>query len=262
MSALDHPIVGIPSDVKIVGLNPYHCVGEKYINAVAHGADCCPFILPAYGPGVDLSEHDIEAVFEQFFHHMHGLFLAGSPSNIEPHHYSDEESLTPEFHDPQRDYLTLRLIRECVKRKLPVLAVCRGVQELNVALGGSLYQKVHEVDGYMDHREDGTLDRDGQYADTHKVQFVEGGFFQQLMNGESEAMVNSLHGQGLRNLGQGLVAEAHAPDGLVEAIRLDSSEQFVVGVQWHPEWQYEKKAVSVALFKAFGDAVRAHARGD
>jgi len=255
MSKSNQPLVGIPCDVTRFGLNPFHGVGEKYINAVAHGADVCPMLIPAYDTGEDMQAMDQNIVLDRILNQIDGLFLSGSPSNIEPKNYSSEQSLTPEFHDPQRDSMNLSLIREAIKRKIPILAVCRGMQELNVALGGTLHQRVYEVEGLMDHREDKNASRQQQYSNAHTVELAENGLLAQL-TGQSTLEVNSLHGQGMRTLGKGLIAEAHAPDGLIEAIRLDDHEHFVLAVQWHPEWQFQENPNSTAIFEAFGKAIR------
>jgi len=198
---------------------------------------------------------DEQRLVERYLSMIDGLFLSGSASNVQPGLYGDDVSMTPDFHDPQRDSITMALIKGAVKRKMPILGVCRGFQELNVAFGGSLYQQVHLEPGMMDHREDDTLDRDGQYQDVHDIELYPGGILANLMD-SSTHFVNSLHGQAVKELGQGLKEEAHAPDGLIEAFRLDSEEQYVLAIQWHPEWQYSEKPISRAIFKSFGDAVR------
>jgi len=255
MRSSRYPIVGIPCDVIRNGMHPFHGVGEKYINAVANGADACPLLIPARGPGDDLLIRDEDSSMERLLDTLDGLFFPGSPSNVQPHLYSKEQSLTPEAHDPQRDNTTLPLIKAALARKIPILAVCRGMQELNVALGGTLHQRVHEIPGMMDHREDKSLSREAQYSDTHEVRLAPGGILANLVNTES-IRVNSLHGQGMNRLGKGLLVEAYAPDGLVEAFRLESVDHFVVGVQWHPEWRFQENPFSRALFNAFGMALR------
>jgi putative glutamine amidotransferase len=250
-----YPIVGIPCDVTRYGLSAFHGVGEKYINAVMNGAD--PLLIPAQGPGEDLLATDSDVMNERLLDNLDGLFLSGSPSNIDPTFYSDEESTTPDQHDPQRDCLNLPLIRAAIKRKIPILAVCRGMQEVNVALGGSLHQKVHEQPKMLNHQEDKSLDREGQYDVAHSVQLVTGGILASLLGTES-AMVNSLHGQGMNRLADNLIAEATAEDGLVEAFRIDNDEQYLIGVQWHPEWKFHENPLSTALFASFGKAVRAY----
>lgn len=250
-----YPLVGIPCDVKHDGFSNFHSVGEKYINAIVHAADVCPVLIPAQGPGEELKAVDQQLTIDRLLHNLDGLFLSGSVSNIEPKNYSEDVSLTPDDHDPQRDSLTLPLIRAAIEKQLPILAVCRGMQELNVALGGSLHQQVHQVEGKMDHREDKTLDRAGQYQDSHLVNLVKGGVLFNLA-GSNSIKVNSLHGQGINRLGRKLVPEAMALDGLIEAIRLDDDQHYVLAVQWHPEWKFQDNPFYTAIFRSFGEAVR------
>ncbi len=251
-----YPIVGIPCDISRNGLHAFHGVGEKYINAVANGAGVCPILIPAQGPGEDLEAMDETMFIDSLLDKLDGLFLAGSPSNVEPSLYGDENSLTPNDHDPQRDTMTMALIKAAIKRKMPILAVCRGMQEVNVALGGTLHQRVHEIEGLNDHREDKTLEREGQYGKSHEVNLVDGGRLSSLTDTKTIS-VNSLHGQGIKQLANQLVAEANAVDGLVEAFSLDDESHYVLAVQWHPEWRFRDNAFSTALFRSFGEAVRA-----
>ena len=250
-----YPLVGIPCDVKHDGFSMFHGVGEKYINAIVHGSEICPVLIPAQGPGEDLEVVDQQLNIDRLLANLDGLFLPGSPSNIHPDLYSDEVSSTPDFHDPQRDSLTLPLIRAAINKKMPILAVCRGMQELNVALGGTIHQQVQKLPGMMDHREDKTKDRAEQYQDAHSVQLTPGGALFHLA-GTDSIVVNSLHGQGINKLGNGLIIEAWAEDGLVEGFRIDDDSHFVLAVQWHPEWQFQDNQFSSALFKRFGQAVR------
>ena len=188
---------------------------------------------------------------------LDGLLLTGAVSNIEPHHYSDESSYEGNLLDPRRDATNLPLIPLAIEMGVPVLAICRGFQEVNVAFGGTLYQKVHEQPGFMDHRENKDDPLDVQYGPAHDIALVPGGVLAGLA-GDTRATVNSLHGQGVRRLGEGLVVEAQAPDGLVEAFRHDGPA-FMLAVQWHPEWKVRENAFYLATFRAFGDACRARA---
>lgn len=240
------PLVGLPTDRRMIGAHPFHCVGEKYINAAVVAAGALPLLVPCLQPALD---------WPALLDELDGLILTGSPSNIEPHHYSDEASYEGNLHDPSRDANTLGLVRAAITHKVPVLALCRGLQEVNVALGGSLHQKVHEVDGYADHREDKDATLDVQYGTAHPVHLSEGGLLRRLA-GSAEAMVNSLHGQGIRRVGEGLLVEATAADGLVEAVRLDSPDTFLLAVQWHPEWKVAENPFYLALFEAFATACR------
>ena len=252
------PLIGIPADVREIGIHPFHAVGEKYINAVAHGAGGLPMLVPAFGAGRDLASLNAHIDLGALIARLDGLFLTGSPSNVEPHRYDGPESEPGTMHDPQRDATTLALIRAAVDGGLPLFAVCRGIQEVNVAFGGTLHQRVQEVAGMMDHREDKGLPRDARYAPAHAVALSRGGVLARLA-GAAEVTVNSLHSQGIDRLAERLAIEATAPDGLVEAVRVKDAAVFALAVQWHPEWRVRENPFSLALFEAFGDAARARA---
>ena len=242
------PRVGLPTDHKQIGAHPFLAVGEKYVRAVGDGAGCLPLLVPTLDPVLPLRE---------VLAGLDGLLLTGAVSNIEPHHYSDESSYEGNLLDPRRDATNLPLIPLAIEMGVPVLAICRGFQEVNVAFGGTLYQKVHEQPGFMDHRENKDDPLDVQYGPAHDIALVPGGLLAGLA-GDTRATVNSLHGQGVRRLGEGLVVEAQAPDGLVEAFRHDGPA-FMLAVQWHPEWKVRENAFYLATFRAFGDACRARA---
>ena len=249
------PLVGLPSDRRMIGHHPTQTVGEKYIRAVVDGAQCLPLLIPSLEPALDL--HTVLSELD-------GLLLTGAYSNIEPHHYSDEPSYPGNQHDPARDATTLGIVPLAIEMRVPVLAICRGFQEVVVALGGTLHQKVHDVPGLDDHREDTDDPLGVQYAPSHAVDLAEGGLLAGIA-GAREAMVNSLHGQGLRTLGRGLVVEATARDGLVEAVRLDALERsedpgpFLLAVQWHPEWRVTENPFYLGIFQAFAAACRERA---
>lgn len=252
------PLVLIPCDVKQVGIHPFHCVGEKYINAVAHGAGVWPLLVPAFGAGEDLEPLAGHMSLDALLAMADGVFLPGSVSNVAPPEYGapDDPSI---LHDTQRDALALPLIRRALELEVPLFAVCRGLQELNVTLGGTLHPRLHDVDGLMDHREDATAERAGQYVHAHPVRLTPGGVLHQLLQAD-EIQVNSLHGQGIHELAPSLVAEGVAPDGVVEAVSCPAQASFLIGVQWHPEWQFRNDPNSVALFRAFGEAAAARQR--
>jgi putative glutamine amidotransferase len=241
---MSRPIIVIPSCTKMIGGLTFDVVGRKYTAAIAEVAECQPLMVP-----LGKSMADLGAVLDI----ADGILLSGSLSNVEPRHYSDELPLDPASVDRDRDALTLPLIRTAIERKLPLFAICRGFQEFNVALGGSLHQAVHSVDGHNDHREPTDEDYEIKFGPKHQVR-LEGELKTWL--GKDQLTVNSLHWQGINRLAQPLVAEAFAEDGLVEAIRAPMGNAFSLGVQWHPEWQPHSNPASVALFRRFGDAAR------
>lgn len=183
-----------------------------------------------------------------------GVLLTGSPSNVDPHHFG-LSALESDLLDPRRDRLTMALVRAAIESGTPLLGVCRGLQEINVALGGSLYQQLHTETGRLDHREPETDDLEAQFAERHDVMLTPGSAFAQWAGGLT-ARVNSLHAQGIRELAPGLVAEAHAPDGLVEGVRVADAKAFAYGVQWHPEWQHDRIPFYQRSLEAFARACR------
>jgi putative glutamine amidotransferase len=249
MSGNKRPVIGIPADRRMIGPHPFHAVGEKYIAAVVQAADCLPLLIPVLETPLDV---------EQILARVDGMFFPGSPSNVEPTRYAGQPSVPGTLHDPHRDATTLSLIPRAVAGGVPVFGVCRGFQEMNVAMGGTLHQHVHEVDGLADHREDKAQPLDVQYAPAHEVVLEPGGLLMKLA-GADRIQVNSLHGQGVDRLAPDLAVEARAPDGLVEAFRVRSAASFALAVQWHPEWQVMKHPFSQALFAEFGRAARARA---
>jgi putative glutamine amidotransferase len=244
------PLIGIPADRRLLGHHYFHCVGEKYIAAIAEGADATPVLIPALGASLNL--RDPLADFD-------GVLLTGSPSNVEPRHYHGPASDPGTLHDPHRDATTLPLIPHIVEAGLPLLAICRGFQEMNVAFGGTLWQKLHEVQGYASHKEDLEAPLDEQYGPAHEVVLTHGGQLHQIA-GADRLSVNSLHSQGVRTLGGDLEIEARAPDGVIEGFSVRNAPSFALAVQWHPEWKFKDNPFSCALFAAFGDAARARAR--
>lgn len=248
---LSKPLVGVTADSIESGLHRAHIVVDKYVGAVVEGADALALVVPALGPRQ--SSGELVAALD-------GLVFTGSLSNVEPHHYGDAPSSPGTLHDRARDATTLPLMRAAIEAGVPVLAICRGFQEMNVVFGGTLHQRVHEVEGRNDHREDQTASLDVQYGPAHRVRLAEGGVLRALMNGNDEAWVNSLHTQGVAQLAPGLVVEALAPDGLVEAARVGHARAFALGVQWHPEWRHDGDALSSAIFRAFGTACRTRSR--
>lgn len=234
----------------MVGLHPFHMQGEKYLAAVDQGAGGDPVGLPCLGEGFDVLN---------ILPSLDGLLMTGSPSNVEPHHYLGPGSREGTLHDPARDAAALAVIPAAIGAGLPLLAICRGMQELNVAFGGTLHQEVHNVPGMLCHREDKSVSVEAQYAPVHEVRFTPGGMLERI-TGQPAARVNSLHAQGIDRPGTGLVVEARAEDGLIEAVTVADAPGFVLAVQWHPEWRVRDNPLYLAIFQAFGDACRAYSR--
>jgi putative glutamine amidotransferase len=242
------PLVGISADRRLRGKHPSHGVGEKYIAAVAVGAAAVPVLIPALGAATD---------WDTLVERCDGFMFTGSESNVEPFHYGGPASEPGTLHDADRDATTLPLISRAVAAGIPVLAICRGFQEMNVAFGGTLWQRVHAVEGKLDHRENEAEPLDEQYGPAHDIEVEPGGWLERC-GGVRRWRVNSLHSQGVQALAPGLEIEARAPDGLIEAFRVRDAATFAVGVQWHPEWKFQQDSFSLSLFAAFGAACRLH----
>jgi putative glutamine amidotransferase len=240
------PVIGIPADRRMIGPHPFHAVGEKYIAAVVQAADCLPLLIPVLETPLDVTE---------ILARVDGIFFPGSPSNVEPARYAGAASVPGTLHDPHRDATTLSLIPRAVATGVPVFGVCRGFQEMNVAMGGTLHQRVQEVAGLNDHREDKDQPLDVQYAPAHEVRLEPGSWMRRLA-GTDSVRVNSLHAQGVDVLAPDFTVEARAPDGLIEAFSVKGSRSFALAVQWHPEWQVMRNEFSKALFAEFGKAAR------
>lgn len=226
--------------------HPYQVMTHKYITPLVEIAGCVPVLVPTCC-GVD----DLNAYLDL----ADGVYLTGAGSNINPALYG-QENLTPEkAQDPDRDNFDIALIRAALDRGLPIFAICRGMQEINVALGGNIHQKLYAVPGVQDHRENPDDPVDKQYADSHGVELTAQSWLAQAL-GQESIRVNSLHGQGIDRLAEGLEVLGRAPDGTIEAFHGPAISPFMVGVQWHPEWQATGNPVSIKLFEAFGNACR------
>jgi putative glutamine amidotransferase len=244
------PVVGIIGNSYVIGDRyPVHSGGTMNSAAVAEVAGCLPLIIPSDPRYVCVNE--LLTICD-------GFLLTGGRPNVHPSEYGEEETPAHGAFDRGRDAVTLPLIRACVERGQPFLGICRGFQEVNVALGGTLHPEIRDLPGRMNHRmpPDGTLEE--QFALRHKVTFREGGVFHRLM-GAREVMTNTLHGQGIARHGQGVVIDGEAPDGTPEAIYVRDAPGFTLSVQWHPEWNAANDPVSRPLFQAFGQAVAAWA---
>ena len=247
--AAARPLVLVPACNKMLGDHPYHVAGKKYCDAVRLAGG-----LPLVVPNADPVE--LEALLAI----ADGVFLTGSASNVHPSHF-DEDVLDLSLPlDPARDSFTLSLIPRALAMGLPLFTVCRGTQETNVALGGSLHQAVHQVEGHRDHRAPDTAPTEVQYGPAHEV-FVEPGGVLEKIVGLAKFEVNSVHGQAVNRLGDGLRVEARAPDGVVEAFSTEGAKGFNLCVQWHPEWQAAGNPVSMRMLTAFGEACRRYREG-
>lgn len=240
------PLIGVPADVKPIEHAPFHAVGDKYLRAISEVSDAIPLVVPAFGDWFDRTE---------LLGSLDGMLFTGSPSNVHPSLYDQPPSEKAEPYDRERDATTLPLIRDSLAQGVPILAICRGFQELNVALGGSLHPRVHEIAGRDDHRRPRHEDRDVQYGPRHEIRIRPGGPFEALAGAE-RMMVNSLHWQGLDRVSDRLEVEAVAPDGTIEAVSVRDAIGFALGVQWHPEYKAWESPFSTGIFQAFGAAAR------
>ncbi|MEG0184891.1 MAG: gamma-glutamyl-gamma-aminobutyrate hydrolase family protein, partial [Stenotrophomonas sp.] len=241
------PWVGLPTDSTVLGHHRFAMAGDKYIRALADAAQVTPLLLPSLQPPLPAID---------WLRGLDGLLLTGAVSNIEPQHYDGGRTWAGNLHDPARDGNAFALLQQALALDLPVLAICRGFQELNVVLGGSLHPQLHVVPGLADHREDPAAAVEVQYGPAHAITLADGGWLAQW-HGQGRAQVNSVHGQGIARLADGLQAEAWADDGLIEAAR-SRHHRFVLGVQWHPEWRVMDTPFYHAIFRAFGQACRQH----
>ena len=246
------PLIGISCCVKPFGVfgTPNHAASDTYVRAVLGPVGGIPVLLPAAG----------EALVPSILPRLDGLILTGSRSNVCPDHYQGPAHAEGTPEDPARDSTTLPLIRAALAAGVPLLAICRGFQELNVALGGSLDQRIQDLPGRFDHStpSDQPLAR-VRTAKAHAVRLAPGGAMAKLAGAETLG-VNSLHNQGIARLAPRLVAEAWAPDGTIEAVRVRDVPGFALGVQWHPEWQVQSHPHYLALFRGFAEACQARAR--
>lgn len=243
---MNRPVVGIISNSFLLNETyPAHGGGTMNFEAVSGVSDCLGMLIAA-DPRFSCVEELLEI--------CDGFLLTGGRPNVHPEEYGEAETPAHGAFDRARDAITLPLVRACVDRGQPFLGICRGFQEVNVAMGGSLYPEIRDLPGRMNHRmpPNGTLEE--KFALRHRVRLLEGGAFQKLF-GAPEVMTNTLHGQGIKRPGERIVVEGWAPDGTPEAIRVRDAKGFTMAVQWHPEWDAANDPVSRPLFTAFGKAV-------
>jgi putative glutamine amidotransferase len=243
------PLVGLPADTHETSKLLFHSLGDKYARAVAEASKCLPVMIPSLAEVMDL---------DALLDHLDGIVMTGAISNVHPPHYGGEPTADHEPYDHSRDSLTLRLIRAVIDRAMPLFCICRGYQELNVVLGGTLEPEIQRGERRLDHRSRKVDDLEVKYGPVHPIAIIPGGMLEKIL-GKRETMVNSLHRQGIAKVAPGLEVEARAPDGIIEAVSVKGARTFAFGVQWHPEYRAASNPDSVKLFAAFGDAVRKHA---
>lgn len=244
------PLVGLPADTYENSGFMFHSLGDKYVRALAEVSHVLPVMIPSM---IDVLNLD------SLLDHFDGILMTGAVSNVHPPHYGETASTDHEPYDHNRDGTTLKLIRAVIDRGIPLFCICRGFQELNVVMGGSLETELQRGQDRLDHRAPKSDDTDVRYAPRHPVTITKGGFLERVL-GKSETMVNTIHRQGVKTLGDGLNIEAVAPDGVIEAVSVQGAKTFAFGTQWHPEYKAAQNPDSVKLFNAFGVAVRTHAR--
>lgn len=237
-------LIGVTADLQQGPVHLQHIARVQYVNAVVDGMDAIPLVLPAIG-----ARQNVETILDR----LDGLLFTGSPSNVAPSHYGVPGEGRAPF-DPARDATTLPLLRAALARGVPTLCLCRGHQELNVALGGTLHQYVETLPGKIDHRAPEHDDMNVRYANRHWIDLAAGGFLRDI-SGQPRAFVNSLHGQAIDRLADGLAIEATHDDGTIEAVRWTGGPGFALGLQFHPEWHIKTDAFSAAIFKRFADIV-------
>lgn len=241
------PIIALVADTREFDSHVWHCAPTQYLRAAFNVGGVLPLIVPAFGDDID---------FDALLDRVDGVLISGSKTNVHPSHYGVEATEKHEPFDLARDATTLALIAAAVAKGVPLFAICRGIQELNVALGGSLATEIQETDGRMDHREPDSTDKDIRFQLTHSIKAT--GCIAAII-GDQSVEVNSLHRQAISALAPRLQAEATAPDGTIEAVSVIDAAGFAIGVQWHPEYWASSDTPSRHLFEAFGDAVRAYA---
>ncbi|WP_144379060.1 gamma-glutamyl-gamma-aminobutyrate hydrolase family protein [Mesorhizobium amorphae] len=246
---MQQPLVAVSTDVRQFDNYTWHAAPRQYLEAAIAGAGVFPVLVPSFGDRLDLDE---------LLSSVDGVMMTGSKSNVHPSLYGGDASEANGPYDPDRDATTLPLIRRAIERGVPLLAICRGIQEMNVALGGSLATEIQEREGSLDHRAPVSDNQDERFAIRQSVSIKPGSCLAGVF-GAGDVMVNSVHRQAVDRLGAKLQVEAVATDGTVEAVSVRDSRSFAVGVQWHPEYWVKSDSVSQRVFKAFGDAVRAHA---
>lgn len=244
---MKRPVVGIiGNSYKLEGDYPVQSSGEGNIYAVGKVVDALPIVIPSIPHVSEVAE---------LVHICAGFVFTGARPNVHPEEYGEEETEAHGFFDRDRDAVTLPLIRLCVEQGVPILGICRGFQEFNVAFGGSLYPEIRELPGRMNHRMPPEGTQEEKFAHRHDVIIEPGSIFEQVFD-NNVILTNSLHGQGIKCAGDRIIIDGHASDGTPEALSIKDAKAFALAVQWHPEWRADKDPVSKQLFGAFGKALR------
>jgi putative glutamine amidotransferase len=241
-------LVAVPADIRTIGNHRWHCAPESYLKAIARVAGAIPVVIPAMA-----GEIDVASILDR----VDGVLITGSVTNVHPERYGQKPSPAYEPYDTDRDAMTEAMMKAAIDAGMPLLAICRGLQELNVAMGGSLATEIQDLDGRSDHRAKEHPEQAERYR-IHQTVHAKAGSKIDRIVGQTEFKVNSLHRQAIDRLGKGLVIEATAPDGTIEAVSVEDAKGFTLGVQWHPEYWVESDAASAAIFTAFGDACRSY----
>ena len=246
------PVVGVIGNAyRIENRFTTQMVGERNLRALAEVVGALPLM---FAGSADIT--DVGALLDV----VDGIVLTGARANVHPSRFNTEPHKKHEPYDIHRDEVALALSEACVARGVPLFGICRGLQEMNVAFGGSLHPEIREIPGRMNHRmprlENGDIHPDPKviFADRHEVTLVPGGAFATILGCET-IKVNSLHGQGILEPGKRVVVEGVAEDGTIEAIRIDGAAGFALGVQWHAEYDPQKNPINRKIFEAFGDAL-------
>lgn len=244
---MKRPVVGIIGNSYLLeGDYPVQSSGTSNIQAVSQVSDAIPAVIPALPDASDT--HELVDTFD-------GFVFTGARPNIHPEEYGEEETEAHGFFDRDRDAVTLPLIRMCVEQGIPILGICRGFQEFNVAFGGSLYPEIRDLSGRMNHRMPPEGTQEEKFAHRHDVIIEKGSIFERVFD-KDVILTNSLHGQGIKQAGERIIIDGHAPDGTPEALSIKDAKTFALAVQWHPEWRANHDPVSKQLFTAFGKALR------
>ncbi|MBL4789265.1 MAG: gamma-glutamyl-gamma-aminobutyrate hydrolase family protein [Kordiimonadaceae bacterium] len=241
------PVVAIICETSQQGPHAFHQAADKYVQALVRCAGVTPVLLPSLNDPIPPAE---------ILTFAHGILFTGAYSNIQRHHYGLAAATEGETEDPTRDKNTLPLIPQVIAAGLPLMAICRGFQELNVALGGTLHPELHTVAGKFDHREDTSEPVEVQYGPSHEITLTDGSLLQGILP-TNRFTVNSVHGQGVNLVAPSLMVEATADDGTVEAVSVRRAKGYALGMQWHPEWDAWNDKQSTLIFRSFGEAARA-----